>query len=656
MSRFDHKYQLVQALRNDLPQLIDLLQIEDANADAHWHNLDAKLLSLLDPDLPLMVAICGGANSGKSTLFNSMLASNLSPVRGDAGSTRRVLVAANPQTLERPDFVQRLFEPFAEKPVPLADAADLLTKGPPLIAPHSSVTPKQVLIDTPDFDTGSEDRYINREIAQEILRASNVLIYVVTNATYNNLENTRFMRQMLTEAGLRPCILVYNCSRTLTKDQAFKHLTITATNLFGDLKNQYLMGFYRTNVSDSVAAGRTFMSLRPVRSKNPHLQDLLGGLDSRTIREEQISTVLEAFNIYVRKRMSDSRQAVSALKLYRGAVQLALSYAVQQALVTLPLERIMRRMNEIWLDTSPEILKFFRAAGTVIGKPAQLLLSLIKPGKDKSDQKQQDKTEAKLLEALKLNLIQAATDLREKVLADEIVAETTVNDPQGAELIRLKNAVGQPTRLNTPDHSSDGNNTMPGTVTIRAVAPAATVAIRQPLSQRPWLPVAEQIGLLVKDILDVASDKNLDQELSRLVNRFRKRMNFAQRTRESLFASLNILPATLGIAYIISTGDPVGGSGIYAKLHGLFGMHDLWALVSIPATERLDAAGRKDLTDMLGPIVGKWLDSRAVIVQAELVQAITGEVMQGIQKIVEHSEALIEHVTANHNQLEDREH
>ena len=170
-----------------------------------------------------------------------------------------------------------------------------------------------------------------------------------------------------------------------------------------------------------------------------------------------------------------------------------------------------------------------------------------------------------------------------------------------------------------------------------------------------WLPVAEQIGTLVKEILDVASDKNLDQELIRLVNRFRQRMNLAQRTRESLFASLNILPATLGIAYIISTGDPVGGSGIYAKLHGLFGMHDLWALVSIPATERLDTAGRKDLTDMLGPIVGKWLDSRAAIVQTELDKAITGKVMQRIQQVVVDSENIIERVTANYNHLKERE-
>ena len=77
-------------LRELLPQLRKLLHLDGAVSSEGWQNLDARLLPLLDPDLPLMVAVCGGANSGKSTLFNSLLGAVISPVRGDAGYTRYV--------------------------------------------------------------------------------------------------------------------------------------------------------------------------------------------------------------------------------------------------------------------------------------------------------------------------------------------------------------------------------------------------------------------------------------------------------------------------------------------------------------------------------------------------------------------------------------
>ena len=87
----------------------------------HWKNLDAGLLPLLDASLPLMVAVCGGANSGKSTFFNSFLGVTLSPVRGDAGSTRRVIAAAHPAVFADENMARNLFEPFGRLPQPLSD-------------------------------------------------------------------------------------------------------------------------------------------------------------------------------------------------------------------------------------------------------------------------------------------------------------------------------------------------------------------------------------------------------------------------------------------------------------------------------------------------------------------------------------------------------
>jgi hypothetical protein len=109
---------------------------------------------------------------------------------------------------------------------------------------------------------------------------------------------------------------------------------------------------------------------------------------------------------------------------------------------------------------------------------------------------------------------------------------------------------------------------------------------------------------------------------------------------------LNVLPATLGVAYILTTGDPVGGSGIYAKLQGMFGMHDLWALVSIPASAGLDESGRQRLSDMLEPVVKKWVEDRASIVRRLFEETLSGAVTREVDETVATTEELLKRIEA----------
>ncbi len=621
------KYQYpLNRLRNLVPRLVDLLQIEEKVPSEPWYNLNARLLPLVDKRLPLMVAVCGGANSGKSTLFNSLLKVSLSLVRGDAGSTRRVLAAVNPGILTLEHFMESLFEPFGTIPRPLEEATGLLTPGPPFYVTHPNVPLNQIWMDTPDFDTGSSDRYLNRHIAREVLEACNVLVYIVTNTTYNNLENTRFMRQILTEAGMRRCILVYNCSRTIEDAQALAHLETTATNLYGPLKEEYLIGFYRTDTSDDVASGQSFMVLRTIRPDEPDLMSLLRKLDPRKIREGQIQTTLKAFIEYVREILAVSQSARDEVELYAGTLHLAFGHAVQQSLVSIPVKKILQRMNEIWLETSPSHLKFFRGVGSVIGKPARVILSLVRIAQGGEASK--EGLFAKPidpLEEIQSNLLGAASQLRDGILAAEVIAETIAKEREGSRLISLVDRI----RL---QHGSKETQ-LPfrqmapstGTVIFHVAAPDCAKESRKALTARPWAKTTERLISTSRDLLNISEDAILTRELTDLINEFRDQMNFFQRTRESFFASLSVLPATLGIVYILTTGDPVGGSGIYAKLHGIFGMHDLWALVSVPASAGLDETGRRQLSDMLEPVVKRWLENRAVMVRKVFEETITGD-------------------------------
>ena len=645
MDKFDQYRQDLLKLRDTVPQLVDLLQVAgDVDAE-YWQNLDARLLPLVDPHLPLMVAVCGGANSGKSMFFNSFLDADLSPVRGNAGSTRRVLVAGHPEIFEREAIFNNLFEPFGQVPQPLTDTDELMVPGPPLYISHASIPREQVLIDTPDFDTGTDDRYANRGIAREVLEACNVLIYVVTNATYNNMENTRFMREILTEAGMRKCILVYRCSRTFENSQVVEHLNTTAENLYGDRSREYLLGLYRTDDSDAVASGKQFIRLRPVRSDTPEIAELLHGLDPRQIRDNQIETTLSAFLQYVRQIIDTSKTVRDELELYSGDLRLALSHAVQQALATVPIEKIMNRMNRIWLDTSPPYLKFFRSVGSVVGKPARLILSMVKPSDGKEGRKGAAAAAAPL-EELQSSLIGAAAELRDKILADELIAVTTEEDPQGADLIRVMDRVRLQRRCEEKQLPYRRPGASTGSVSMHVAAPLPSKAARDRLEDRPWSEVVARIVPVAEEILNISRDADLNRELTDLVNEFRQQMSFSQRTRESAFASLTILPATLGMAYILTTGDPVGGSGIYAKLHGLFGMHDLWALVSIPASAGLDETSRKNLHAMLAPVLSRWFESRAEIVKRLFEENITGSVIAEIENLIRTADTKIEETAA----------
>jgi hypothetical protein len=624
------KYQQpLHRLRDQVPRLVNLLHIDEAVSADQWKRLETRMLPLVDKRLPLMVAVCGGANSGKSTLFNSLLKVRLSLVRGDAGSTRRVLAAVNPGILALENFMENLFEPFGTVPQPLRDSGALREPGPPLYVTHPDIPPDQVWMDTPDFDTGSADRYLNRHIAREVLEASNVLVYIVTNTTYNNLENTRFMRQILTEAGMRRCILVYNCSRTLEDRQALAHLETTAANLYGSDKGNYLIGYYRTDTSDVVASGETFMALKNIRPGDPGLMDRLRQLDPREIRERQIQTTLKAFVNYVRQVLEVSQSTGDEVDLYAGTLQLAFGQAVQQSLISIPVKKIMQRMNDLWLETSPSHLKFFRGIGSALGKPARIIFSLIKQIQGEEPVKEGIFTKAvDPLEEIQSDLLRAASQLRDNLLAEEIIAETVARDPYGSRLIELTDRIRS--RRGHKENQLPFRQLAPstGTVVFHVAAPACSKAPRQALATRPWSAVSDRLLSTARELLNISEDAILTAELTDLIHEFRDQMNFFQKTRESFFASLNVLPATLGIAYILTTGDPVGGSGIYAKLQGLFGMHDLWALVSIPASAGMDETGRKQLAEMLEPVVKRWLENRAVVVRQIFAETLSGELEQ----------------------------
>ncbi|MCU0539655.1 MAG: hypothetical protein MUF46_07185 [Desulfobacterales bacterium] len=129
----------------------------------------------------------------------------------------------------------------------------------------------------------------------------------------------------------------------------------------------------------------------------------------------------------------------------------------------------------------------------------------------------------------------------------------------------------------------------------------------------------EEIGRIGRD---------MDGELRQLADHFRSRMGTWARISQTFWAALNVLPATLAVTYVLSTGDPVGGATIKVKLAGLFGMKDLYALVALPVTRGMKKADRKQLQAMLGPLARTWLQGKSAAVQALFEEALSGDILR----------------------------
>jgi hypothetical protein len=160
-----------------------------------------------------------------------------------------------------------------------------------------------------------------------------------------------------------------------------------------------------------------------------------------------------------------------------------------------------------------------------------------------------------------------------------------------------------------------------------------------------WKSVQESILSRQEAISDLSLE--IEKDLKHLASGFRRKMGIWTKIRQMFAALLNVVPATAAITYILSTGDPVGAVGIKVKLSGLFGLHDLYALIAIPATTGLKKADQAQLKEMLGPIIQAWLNSKLNAVKDLFEKEITGNLFQIVEDTLKSSTALIRRIDTN---------
>ncbi|MGD8467691.1 MAG: hypothetical protein PVI49_04165 [Desulfobacterales bacterium] len=622
-------------LKDGIPRLADLLQCGQASEMASWrHIVEAKLIPRFSTDFPVVAAICGGGSSGKSTLFNSLAGEALAPAGGRAGMNRRVLFSV-PETLVKQNrLVSDLAEPFKADLQPLKDSAELTRPGNPLYVINRSGPQDLVLLDTPDFDTGARGEYTNRGITRMALEASDIFIYIFTNSNYNNRDNTDFMSEMLTGIGTRKCFLVYRVYPNFSDAEVREHAMTVADGIYGADGGDHILGIYRTDEDNQVAAGEQFMKLRPVTESAAEFDAALATINAPQLRLELHGSILADAFKKAEDFLADARCSLDELQLYLDAFQTVQSQYVHEALKHFPMDRVMKRFAKIWAKTDPAHIKFMRKTGNVVEFPLKMLFGAagwakarIAPGPEGK------KDSADFNKKLEEDLVTAVTSLHAQAIGPQISVNGSLNDPvveRMAECVERIRMARQITDTQNPRvESADQDRILRFFVdTHPAVLPQ-----QARLRDRDFKSMLQTILSEKDELLDIPAD--MLKDLKKLANQFRSQMGLWSKISQTFWASLNVLPATAAVTYVLSTGDPVGAAGIKVKLTGLFGAKDLYALVAIPVTTQMKKADQQQLQTMLGPIAQAWFDHKLKKVQQLFEDTITGTTINKVRESIE---------------------
>ena len=161
-----------------------------------WHaNLFQKLLPQVTEAPYLIVAVAGGTNIGKSTVFNHLVGFPASQVHPDATQTQASGLPVSPGIFPPPRRWIGSFPAFELGAWTSED--DAVADGPSnrLIHredPAGVQPPNLVLLDTPDVDGAIP---VNWDRARLISHAADVLIAILTQQKFNDAAVRRFFRE-----------------------------------------------------------------------------------------------------------------------------------------------------------------------------------------------------------------------------------------------------------------------------------------------------------------------------------------------------------------------------------------------------------------------------------------------------------------------------
>ncbi|MEW5910212.1 MAG: hypothetical protein AB1659_10470 [Thermodesulfobacteriota bacterium] len=636
-------FEPLHRIRQVIPELYRLLFLEDEALNEWGRILDAKLLPRIHPDFPLTIAVCGGGSSGKSTLFNALVKEKISPTGGRAGMNRRVLFAIHQAHFSQEGFIEALFKPFNALPLHLKNPNLLFEPGSPCYVTGPDLPKNLVLIDTPDFDTGSRGIYINRDSAKGALETADIMIYIFTNSNYNNRDNTDFISHLLTGIGTRKSFLVYRAYPSFTDEEVREHAETVGRNIYGDGASDQILGVYRMDEDNRVASGDSFPKFRAARPNDAPFEEALNALNPINLRRELHASIMKEAVETAHRFLKTAKKSKERLFLYLNALDILQNQSVRDALRRFPSDRVIRRFTEIWLQTDPPFARVMRRTGHVVELPFRVLLKTIHLLKSQT-RTIQKRPEDDFPDHIELDLLNASNKLYVSVIDPDLTISLKPDDGKALDLINRIKA----NEIET-ENPAGSNPTMvqdpKGSFMLSIPAHPRVVPGQQSLRDQGWGTIRDKILSRKEEIIRISA--TMDRELGRIVQGFRNSMSFMDRLRQTFSAVLNVIPATAAVTYILHTGDPVGAAGIKVKLTGLLGLKDLYALIAIPVTAGIKKADLKQLQEILEPLAKTWFDDKLNTVHTLFKNQITGPLFETGQLALTSVEIMIQNVESD---------
>ena len=197
--KFDEFASQILSLKSDLDNVIEeakaMGELPDPT-DATWYGQLVRHLvpQLEKPDQVLIVAVTGGTNTGKSTIFNHLVGAHVSGIKENATETKHPVCVLPQNSLTQQD-VAEIFPDFSveqwvnqEDPTRKSEEDKLFVK----CDPDGKQSKRLVLLDTPDINGIYTENWVR---ANKIRESADVLICVLTMQNYADAKIRKFFRE-----------------------------------------------------------------------------------------------------------------------------------------------------------------------------------------------------------------------------------------------------------------------------------------------------------------------------------------------------------------------------------------------------------------------------------------------------------------------------
>ena len=303
----------------------------------------------------------------------------------------------------------------------------------------------------------------------------------------------------------------------------------------------------------------------------------------------------------------------------------------------------MRRFASIWAATDPTHIKIMRKTGGIIEFPLKMMVGAAIWAKDQlSPGKPPPSASKEFAEKVDEDLVTAVTNMHYQAISRQISVSGSLNDPVARRMVETIGRIRTQKELEQTQSPQAEPSGAVSTRTFLVDAHPVVLPEQEKLRSRDFKSILQSILAEKESIMAISRD--MEKDLEKLADHFRSKMGLWHKIGQTFWAMLHVVPATVAVTYVLSTGDPVGAAGIKVKLAGLFGAKDLYALFAIPVTTGLKKADRKRIEEMLGPIVQTWLNHKLKTIQHLFEENITGEILRCAREGIEDTDPLISEI------------